>query len=193
MTSPDPEVARWLRALEPLSSERVAWLGGTLPLQIRAYGTLVTLPDALLTSIRCVVRVGETIVLCENRDGLSHVLPGGRREPGESHVETAIREVHEETGWKLDRDSLRPLGWIHLQRLGPCPPAHPGVAPEFVQLVFQATASSRDLQVDGAWSDTEGHETHSELTSLDDALRRCTGRELPSQAFLRLIAQQGTA
>jgi 8-oxo-dGTP pyrophosphatase MutT (NUDIX family) len=189
MTTAHPDLARWLRELEPLSSERVAWLDGALPLHIRAYGTLVDLPDALIRSIRCVVRVGEAIVICENRDGLSHVLPGGRRAPGESHVDTAIREVHEETGWKLERECIRPLGWIHLQRLGPCPPAHPDLDPEFLQLVFQASASARDLQDDGTWSDTEGFETRSELVSLDEALKRCTRQELPSRAFLRLLAQ----
>lgn len=37
-------------------------------------------------------------------------FPGGKPEPGESPVEAAVREVHEETGVLLPVESLRPVG-----------------------------------------------------------------------------------
>lgn len=38
------------------------------------------------------------------------MLPGGKPEPGESAVETAVREIEEELGITLDAADLRPLG-----------------------------------------------------------------------------------
>ena len=38
-------------------------------------------------------------------------VPGGLREPGETVVECVVREVWEETGLRLDPDSLRPCGF----------------------------------------------------------------------------------
>ena len=38
-------------------------------------------------------------------------LPGGRSEPGESPIETAIREAHEEVG--LDPRAVRAVGWLN--------------------------------------------------------------------------------
>jgi 8-oxo-dGTP pyrophosphatase MutT (NUDIX family) len=37
-------------------------------------------------------------------------FPGGKPEPGESPVQAAVREVHEETGVLLSAASLRPVG-----------------------------------------------------------------------------------
>lgn len=74
---------------------------GDIPVQVSAYPTLSTLPDELITSIRCIVRVDRRIVVCHAPDE-QHIWPGGRREPGETYQQTAQREVHEETGWLID-------------------------------------------------------------------------------------------
>lgn len=42
-------------------------------------------------------------------------FPGGKPEQGESPVDAAVREVHEETGVLLPAASLRPLGRYHAQ------------------------------------------------------------------------------
>src|SRR5262245_32670069 len=133
---PHPHLVALLTGQRPLATQRTAWIDGTVPLEIRGYAGVAALPDALITSVRCIVRVEKQIVLCTNAGGV-HPWPGGRREPGESHAETARREVHEETGWRLDLTTLQPLGWLQLHHLGARKrPELP--YPDFLQLVFTA-------------------------------------------------------
>jgi 8-oxo-dGTP pyrophosphatase MutT (NUDIX family) len=39
-------------------------------------------------------------------------LPGGKREPGETAVDAAVREAHEETGLRLTLGDLVPFGTV---------------------------------------------------------------------------------
>lgn len=156
-----------------------------MPLRVSAYTAPADLPEELVTSVRCVVQVGELIVFCENVDG-GHPLPGGRRHPDESYADTVTREVHEETGWLLDRDTLRPLGWLHLEHLAPRRPDDPYPYLDLLQLVFRGTATERDGGPDVLWVDTEGYEQHSRLVSLADA-RAMTSNDLLAPVFLDLI------
>lgn len=57
-----------------------------------------------------VVLVGNAILLLKKYNG-DWVLPKGKVEPGETHEETALREVKEETGVKASIDKY--LGEIH--------------------------------------------------------------------------------
>jgi 8-oxo-dGTP pyrophosphatase MutT (NUDIX family) len=68
----------------------------------------------------------DQVLLMRNRDEV-HVLPGGRREDGETLVETLRREVLEEAGWTLDVKEM--LGFLHLHHLGPKPPDSPSGFP----------------------------------------------------------------
>lgn len=158
-------------------------MSGTMPLRVSAYTTPAALPDELVTSVRCVLRVGDLIVFCENADG-GHPWPGGRRHPGESYAETAIREVHEETGWLVDRDSLQPLGWLHLEHLAPKRPHYPYPYPDFLQVVLCGTATERDGGPDASWTDTDGYEQGSRLVTIDMA-RETT--DLLAPVFLDLL------
>lgn len=58
---------------------------------------------------------GAAFLLCRrpsrmNRHAGQWALPGGRLDPGETPVEAALREVHEEIGLLLDESSV--LGWL---------------------------------------------------------------------------------
>lgn len=178
-----PLLAALLAEREPAFTGEVSWRGGAMPLRLSAHTTPADLPDELVTSVRCVVRVGELVVFCENPDG-GHPLPGGRREPGESHADTAAREVHEETGWLLERDSLRVLGWLHFEHLAPRPPGYAYPYPDFLQVVFHGTATRRDGGP--GWVDTDGYEQSSRLVSLAEA-RASTSDSLAAPVFLDLL------
>jgi hypothetical protein len=178
-------MAALLARHEPTATGETCWMGGTMPLRVSAYTTPTSLPDDLVTSVRCVVRVGALIVFCENADG-THPWPGGRRHPGESFADTAVREVHEETGWLVDRDSLRPLGWLHLEHLAPRQQDHPYLYPDLLQVVFCGVATDRDGGVDASWTDTDGYELDSRLVT-NDVARETSSNDLTASVFLDLL------
>jgi hypothetical protein len=166
-------------ALPPLLEERTpaavvefAWLDGTLPLRASSYTEVAELPDELVSSVRCLVLVGDQIVVCDTPDGC-HPWPGGRREASESFAETACREVREETGWLVDTGSVTPVGWIHLEHLRKQPDDYPYLHPDFLQLVCIGRATSREGDAE-AWVDTEGWESASRLVSLHEARHQVT-------------------
>lgn len=161
----EPVEARWAR-----------------PLVLTSYVGVEDVPEDLVTSIRVLVRVGERVVVCTNVDGSSHPWPGGRREPGESFVETACREVHEETGWLLDQASLETIGWLHVHNVGEPLPPYPH--PDVVQLVMTGRATARAAD---EWTDTEGFEISSRLAPLDEAIHLTAAADPLAVPFLELL------
>ncbi len=124
--------------------------------------------------------------MCENRDGARHIMPGGHRIDGESFAQTAIREVHEETGWIVRPESLRTLGWLHVQNLNDAPMDPDLPYPDFLQLVTCGAATERDGGPDADWTDIEGYETSSRLVSIAEA-RTATPDELLERVFLEIM------
>jgi ADP-ribose pyrophosphatase YjhB (NUDIX family) len=174
----------------PVAEHETAWMDGAMPLRVTAYHgaqDAPRLPLELISSIRCIVRVGSRYVFCENKSG-RHPWPGGRRIPGESFAETATRELHEETGWLLKPETLRQLGWLRLRHLGPEPKGNEGPYPDFLQLVFLGEADHRagDLPPDADWTDPDGYELTSRLVPLEEAIEH-TSTDMHAQVFLELL------
>jgi ADP-ribose pyrophosphatase YjhB (NUDIX family) len=121
------------------------------PARLRVHTYLTTTPPPLdlVTSVRALVRRGDQILVV--RDPVSvHILPGGRREEGESLLQTLEREVLEETGWTI-RDA-RLLGLAHFHHLTPQPDSYRYPYPDFLHLVYVAWAGRYDAtkrEVDG--------------------------------------------
>ncbi len=103
-----------------------------------------------------------------------------------SLVQTACREVHEETGWLVDPKSLRPLGWLHFEHLREQPVDHPWPHPDFLQVVYTGRASDRDRGADVEWTDTEGYELSSQRMTLEDAAKAVRQDRL-AVALLRML------
>ena len=138
-------------------------------MRLRAHLGSAAIPPQLVQSVRCIVRVNDDIVVCENADGVCHPWPGGRLEAGETPVEAAVREVREETGWLIDPDTIEHLGWLHMEHLSPRPSDYPYPHPDAFQLVIAARADARADAGDTDWTDTEGYELRSKLVPLRDA------------------------
>jgi len=66
-------------------------------MQVCFYG-LGEVDNALLKFAVIVSRHGGKWVYCKHRERKTWEIPGGHREPGEQILETAKRELHEETG-----------------------------------------------------------------------------------------------
>jgi len=160
--------------------------GGVMPVRISAYLGAAAIPDELITSVRCLVQVGAKVVVCANRDGVSHPWPGGKREPGETIHATAVREVHEETGWQVEETSLHQLGWLHLEYLHPQPDDHPFPHPDFCQIVLAGQAIKRTGGHAAPWTDTDRYEISSQLMAIEDAWQAASG-DPASRAYLPLL------
>jgi ADP-ribose pyrophosphatase YjhB (NUDIX family) len=133
----DAELARFLASLTPTATEADQW--GELTFQVAGYLTANAPPLEYVTSVRAVVTQGENALVITSPDR-EHILPGGRREPGESLTETLRREALEETGWSLT--SLRLLGFKQFHHLTPRPDCYAYPYPDFFQVVYTAVAEA---------------------------------------------------
>jgi ADP-ribose pyrophosphatase YjhB (NUDIX family) len=117
----------------------VVWENGHLPLRITGYLSDELPPLDYVTSVRTLVFQGGALLVMRNRDGL-HILPGGRREAGETLEHTLAREVLEETGWTLGRRFM--LGFMHFHHLAPKPPDYAYPHPDFLWVIYAAEAET---------------------------------------------------
>lgn len=137
-----PALARFLAALEAQGQTETAWAGGTVPLRLTSYCCQELPPAEHVSSVRCIVFRGESVLVVRGANQ-AHVLPGGRREPGETLDQTLARELLEETGWTVGPTRL--IGVVHLHHLGPRPthvaPTSPHY-PDFLWLIYVAEAAA---------------------------------------------------
>lgn len=167
----------FLEGLEPTFEDVFDWPDG-IRLRGRSYLTRLEPPAEYVSSVRAVVTRNNDVLVVTNAN-ISHILPGGRLEPGESHESALRRELIEETGWEVER--IEPIGFLHYRHLTPKPPDYRYPYPDFVQRVFTATAERlTDLKQEDDW----------ELRWVD--LETAYNIELPggSLAFLKHVSLQ---
>ena len=139
------EFAVSIAHLQPISDREGSY--DYAPARVRTYIADLALPEALVSSVRTVVFRRRAVVVVRTRGGHRHIIPGGRREAGETIDEAARREVLEESGWTVS--ALRPLGFEHVEHLGERPAgfAFPSgfINPLFVTEGLAFSRASRDL------------------------------------------------
>ena len=136
--NPDDEIRAFLAGKSSFFETETRWSDGALPLRVRYFLSNEQPPQQLVSSVRCLVLKGDSVLVLRNREGY-HILPGGRREAGESFEQTLHREVAEETGWTIRAVSR--LGFIHLEHKEPKPAGYRFPHPHFFQVVYAACAS----------------------------------------------------
>lgn len=60
-----PDLVALLASLRPAVTERITW-PGDVAVEVAAYPVSTPVPPDLVTSVRCIVRVGERIVVCRS-------------------------------------------------------------------------------------------------------------------------------
>lgn len=141
------DLADLLARLTPVAEESHVWGKGgpsPTPLRVRGYLGAELPPIGCVTSARAVVLRGDAVLALRSGSEL-RLLPGGRREGGETPEQAVRREVLEESGWTLGALSL--LGFIHYRDLGPRrePPAgspYHYSYPDFTNPVYGAEAET---------------------------------------------------
>lgn len=159
----DVELERFLIRCTPMVSEAVTW-GDHMRLHATAYLGQDAPPLRYVTSVRTVLLRGDSVLVQQDRDS-RHILPGGRRERGESLKATLRREVGEETGWSMGE--VKQLGFTHFRHLDPMQLGYAYPHPDFFQLVHvvEATQHSPEARLD------DGSEIGSEFVLLADVRR----------------------
>ncbi len=68
--------------------------------------------STFVTAAVCIVH-DDQLLTVRKSGSLRYQLPGGKIDPGETPIEAALREVHEEVGLELSPDAAAPLGRFH--------------------------------------------------------------------------------
>ena len=133
-------LVHFLNKRTPLAEETAVWpwQDRQMPLRIRAYAGQELPPLDYVGSVRALLFRDDQIMVIRDVWNHYHIVPGGRREDGESLAETLRREIVEETGWTLRDPKL--LGFLHFHHLSPKPEGFPHHHPDFFQPVYVAQA-----------------------------------------------------
>lgn len=140
-TRDNTDLLAFLARYKPAAKGEAAWRGGIIRLRIASYLSRDSPPLASVTSVRSVVRRGDDVLTVRNRDEW-HVLPGGRRERGETPEETLRRELFEGAGLIIDPPIQ--LGFMHLRHVTPKPIGYEYPYPDFLWLVYVSETAEID-------------------------------------------------
>jgi ADP-ribose pyrophosphatase YjhB (NUDIX family) len=127
------EISTYLQRLEPQTQTIIQWSQSTLLLTSYLCDALP--PIDYISSVRAIVTTKTRVLTLENADEV-HILPGGRLEAGETCDQSLVREVAEETGWRIEIHSQ--LGVRHYHHLTPKPHAYRYPYPDFVHVIYRA-------------------------------------------------------
>jgi 8-oxo-dGTP diphosphatase len=168
-------------ALTPDATERWHWPTIGQHFDVSAYLTTMDPPPELVVSVRAIARRGDGLFVFESEGG-THLLPGGRREPGESPDAALVREIREETGCTIAGTPKR-LGLLHLHNLSPQrdDPRYKYPYPDTLQWVFVVDVTGEAAPSDDPFVD-DGR-----FVSGDEA------RRLVSSVVERLFLDAATA
>ena len=182
-----PSAVAFLARNRPLIETPFQWPNGNV-VTARSFDVTDELPSDLVQSVRCLVFTDhEHVVMCENARGVRHVWPGGRREPGETFVETARREVHEETGWLVAHESLIHIGWLHYEAGPHRGPDVPWPHPDIFHALYVGRATSREAE---DWTDTEGFELSSRIVSTGQVMEAITSGDPATPVLEQVLSRR---
>ena len=121
---------------QELASEQATWHweGNDLRIGITYYLTQKLPEFQYITSVRGVLLCGAEVLLLTNKDGIQHIVPGGRLDNDETLMEGLAREMLEETGYTFTEPQL--IAVIHHQHLTSKPEGYPYSSSEFLQIVY---------------------------------------------------------
>lgn len=141
MTQRDEEVRAYLAAWPAHWEGRERWpVQGEMSVRLSLAERLP--PGQVSSSILAIVLDERRRVLflwpSRPSGSIAHLLIGGRPENGETPEETSIREVGEETGWRVE--PIRMIGFRHFFQLEPRREESDRPYPDFIQPIFAARA-----------------------------------------------------
>ncbi|MCA9959853.1 MAG: NUDIX hydrolase [Anaerolineales bacterium] len=159
------DLQQFLAQYEAQLIEMTTWRNGTMPLRLAYYLGAELPPSAYISSVRAVLLHEGAVMVVRDLTNDYHVVPGGRREAGESFLDTLRREMLEETGWTLRNP--RPLGFVHFHHLAPKPDGYAFPYPDFLQQVYVAEAHTFMPEA----RDVGGYEVETGFQPIHDALQ----------------------
>jgi 8-oxo-dGTP pyrophosphatase MutT (NUDIX family) len=117
--------------------DTLVWRNGEIRLRLQGFLTRDSPPERFVLAGRAIVLRGGEVLVVTTPDG-HHIIPGGRRDPGELTVNAVRRELLEETGWLVG--NLRPFAVLHLHYETDRPTDLTRIMyPDFLWHVFTAT------------------------------------------------------
>jgi 8-oxo-dGTP pyrophosphatase MutT (NUDIX family) len=167
-----PDIVRDYLDAHPFHHETTErWpIQGQMRLRLSLASTLP--PKHVSSSVLAIVLDHERQVLflwpTKPSGSIAHLLIGGRPEGNETPEQAAIREVAEETGWRVT--PISNIGFRHFFHLEPRSPETDRPYPDFIQPIFAAVAERFDPtilipadQISAEFMDFETAENNTEI------------------------------